>query len=223
MHVSNLSREKGTDQVLEALDELRKRNVACTLTLIGRVREEAIKEKIKLLQRIHPGFLQYLGEQDQAGVAQALDRSHLMVFPSTYRNEAEPMVVLEALAHGVPVLVTKRGSMVTMVPPEWQLSRGESVADGVERILRMDWGDLSKCARARHADMRQGEEELLRALGIPDRSRVRTVSSRRSGPGLASSSSDVGVSIVGRSDVPDDRSTPSFRGTAAEERLCEDW
>jgi glycosyltransferase involved in cell wall biosynthesis len=166
VHVSNLSREKGTDLVLDAVGELRERGIECTLTLIGRVREPAIASKIEMTERLHPGCVAHLGEQDPAGVARALDRSHLMIFPSVYRNEAQPMVVLEALSRGVPALVSRRGSMVTMVPPDWQLDPDESAADGVQRMLKTDWSDLSRCARGRFDDMRSDESALLNALGL---------------------------------------------------------
>ena len=42
----------------------------------------------------------------------------VLVFPSKYQNEASPMVCYEALAMGIPVLVTRVGAVTDIVTPE---------------------------------------------------------------------------------------------------------
>ena len=52
-------------------------------------------------------------------VANFYTQLDLLVFPTMYVNESEPFVILEALAHGVPVITTPRGCIAS------------SLADGV--------------------------------------------------------------------------------------------
>jgi glycosyltransferase involved in cell wall biosynthesis len=54
------------------------------------------------------------GENKQA----FFDDIDVMIFPSQYVHEAEPVTVIEALDRGIPVIATSRGCVATLVPSE---------------------------------------------------------------------------------------------------------
>lgn len=63
-------------------------------------------------------WIEKLGPMSPAEVSQALTQSLGLIVPSFY--EGLPLVVLEALAHGVPVLATKVGGLRTLDPQKLQ-------------------------------------------------------------------------------------------------------
>lgn len=169
IHVSNLSAEKGTDLVLDAFEELLRRGRPYTLTLVGAALDGQLRQRIRRLETAFPDALRHAGQQDPDGVLAHLDAAHLMVFPSRYKNEAEPVVVLESLARGVPALVSRQGSMVTMVPRDWQVQPGASLPDEIERVLAEDWSALSARARMAFECRRSDVQVLVRWLHAPAR------------------------------------------------------
>ncbi len=60
--------------------------------------------------------LQYVGPQYGEEKVQFLDSIDVLVFPSRYVNEAEPLTVHEAMARAVPVLALDRGCIQEIVP-----------------------------------------------------------------------------------------------------------
>jgi len=106
-HISKLSYEKGLDLVLEAYAQ------AASLTqiellLAGPIRDENSRRLIETYSSRYSG-ISYLGPlygNEKSSFYQSID---LFLFPTRYRNEAQPLVLLEALAHGVPVISLDRG------------------------------------------------------------------------------------------------------------------
>jgi glycosyltransferase involved in cell wall biosynthesis len=148
---------KGLEILLEAMAQLRQRGLLFRLRAVGpfetadyetHIRQHA--EQLGLLDAID-----WVGFRDD--VPAELARMDLLVLPSLF-GEGLPMVVLEAMAAGVPVIATR----VEGVP--------EAIDDGLhgllahpgdprdlasclERVIRgeADWGALRQNALARHA------------------------------------------------------------------------
>jgi glycosyltransferase involved in cell wall biosynthesis len=66
--------------------------------------------------------IEYLGRLDPAGVARAMRQSAVVVVPSVW-DEVCPIVAVEALAHGRPVLGTRRGGL------PWLIGASDDVRD----------------------------------------------------------------------------------------------
>ncbi len=78
--------------------------------------EEAIKPiltKFNILGRVK--YVEYLGPKYGDSKLQELANSDLLVFPTTYSNECFPVVILEAMRQGVPVISTNEGGIADMV------------------------------------------------------------------------------------------------------------
>lgn len=98
----------------------------------------------------------------------------LFIFPTRYRHEAEPLVVLEALAHGRPVIAFGRGCIPALLAG----GVGQAVPldanfanIAVELFTRWsrDTGDFilqSELARRRFAELQRTSQEAMRGLFV---------------------------------------------------------
>jgi glycosyltransferase involved in cell wall biosynthesis len=149
---------KGLEVLLEALAQLRSRNLPVRLRAVGCFETAEYENHIKHLAN----QLNLQSTIDWAGFARDIDgelaRMDLFVLPSLF-GEGLPMVVLEAMAAGLPVVA----SAVSGVP--------EAVRDGQEGLLvepanpfalaaaierfvtrEVSWNELGSAALMRHAE-----------------------------------------------------------------------
>jgi glycosyltransferase involved in cell wall biosynthesis len=98
----------------------------------------------------------YHGTLDDAGVAQALARADLFLWPAI--NEAFGMALLEAQASGLPVIAGASGGVAGII------------ADG-ETGLLVPPGDIGAFAAAARRLIR--DQAVRRAMGIAARTRVK--------------------------------------------------
>jgi glycosyltransferase involved in cell wall biosynthesis len=149
---------KGLENLLEALAVLRLRGLDVKLRAIGGFESEDYEHRVRR-------FAQEL-RLDEAvewtgftrDVPAQLRRIDLLALPSLF-GEGLPMVVLEAMAAGVPVIATRvegveeavrHGLDGLLVPP------GDAIAlaDAVDEVIsgRVDWQSLRTSAYRRHAE-----------------------------------------------------------------------
>lgn len=102
LFVGRLSPEKGIDTLLAALDEL----PGMSLELIGTGPEQA---KVKA----HPG-VRTPGWLDSAAVYKRMWQASYLVLPSLW-YENFPRTVVEAFAHGLPVIASRLGAMAELI------------------------------------------------------------------------------------------------------------
>lgn len=168
VHVSNLSVEKGSLRVLDAFEKLRESGADVTLTLVGDAADPRVRSVVERACARHPARLHHLGQLPRSGVEAALDRADLFVFPTTYRHEAQPLVLLEALSRGVPVLATARGAIADLLPDEWLLDNdAPSVEHRIAELVESDWADLSRTARESFVASGRGCDDLVEHLVGP--------------------------------------------------------
>ena len=108
-HLSNLSREKGIENVLECLRRLRADDVEVEFVLAGPATDEATEQLIARACAEFGEYLRYLGPLRQAEVQRFYQLIDVFLFPTMYEHEAEPLVVIDAVSVGVPVVATDRG------------------------------------------------------------------------------------------------------------------
>lgn len=115
--LSNLSLEKGLDTVLLSFEAIRAAGVRARLLLGGPILDEGAEA---LIREAHGKFgedVVQLGPLAGAAKHAFFDAIDIFLFPSRYRMEAQPLVMLEALSYGVATLATPQGYSGEIVEP----------------------------------------------------------------------------------------------------------
>lgn len=149
---------KGIEVLLDATALLRERDLPVRLRLVGACEsdeyEVSLREQVKRLKI--EGVVDWIGFARD--VSAELAKMDLFVLPSLF-GEGLPMVVLEAMAAGLPVVATQ----VEGVPEAVRDGRegllaapnnAVDLADNISKIVvgEVDWNQLRQAAMARHAE-----------------------------------------------------------------------
>jgi glycosyltransferase involved in cell wall biosynthesis len=111
--VGGVDPRKGQDIALAALAQLRERGVETTLKLVGRDVDERFAAAVRAdaLRLGVASEVEFVGEVEDVGAH--LDHADIVIAPS--RGEWTPLVLMEALAHGKPVIATRVGGVAKVV------------------------------------------------------------------------------------------------------------
>lgn len=113
-YLANLSPEKGLDQVLETAALCQNRGLPVEFVVAGGFESPLVEEKFR--PRLEGASnLRYIGPVYGAEKQAFFDDIDAFVFPTRYKNEAEPLVVLEALSNGRPVIAYDRGCIPSIL------------------------------------------------------------------------------------------------------------
>ncbi|MBN1876174.1 MAG: glycosyltransferase [Anaerolineae bacterium] len=152
LFVGRLRYYKGLDTLLNALVELP--DVHLNVVGDGPLRKEWEKmtEDLDITMRVH-----FLGELEDAALPAQYHKAHLFVLPANARSEAFGMVLLEAMASGLPCVSTELGTGTSwvvqdsvtgrVVPPQ----NPSRMATAIRELLsdRAQLQMMGKAARAR--------------------------------------------------------------------------
>lgn len=114
--LSNLIPDKGIDTVLELFRRLRRENPSIELIVGGPIVGASVRLLINSASREFGDAFDYRGRVLGPDKTRFFDEIDVFVFPTRYANEAEPLVVLEALRAGKPVIATARGCIADDLP-----------------------------------------------------------------------------------------------------------
>ncbi|MFN4281739.1 MAG: glycosyltransferase family 4 protein [Alphaproteobacteria bacterium] len=178
-HMGNLSDEKGLDLVLELFREASSSGLAARLVLAGPPADETAARAIAAAREVHGDGLDYRGPvygEDKDRFFADID---LFLFPTRYVNEAEPIVLFEAMARGVPVIAYERGCIAEqlgegaaaagiVVPPQEPFVRRAAaglreLAQTPDRLAAARRAASARMARL-HDEAATQIEDVLRAL-----------------------------------------------------------
>lgn len=125
LFLSNLIVSKGVLVLLDALKVLKERGCRLVCDFVGGESKELDAKRFlrEVEARGLDGMAVYHGKRYGEEKERFFERADLFVFPSFYENECFPLVNLEAMCHGLPVVSTNEGA----IPDE--------VADGVNGLI----------------------------------------------------------------------------------------
>lgn len=118
---SNITAEKGIFVLLELLLALEEDGLPVEGVIAGPVDPAIAAAFAARLRKVKSA--RHVGVVSKASKAAFLAGIDVLVFPSRHIHEAEPLVMIEALSYGVPVLATSRGC----IPSAWGGQTGVSV------------------------------------------------------------------------------------------------
>jgi glycosyltransferase involved in cell wall biosynthesis len=116
LFLSNLIESKGVYVLLEALKILKNKGLQFNCNLVGGEGDISIaqlNQKIKNLEL--KNYVTYLGKKYDEDKYDVFQSSHYFVFPTYYHNECFPIVLLEAIMFGLPIISTGEGGIADIV------------------------------------------------------------------------------------------------------------
>lgn len=111
--LSNVTFEKGFVEFFEVLSQLKKRGVAYKALIAGPVSQDASGRFFQLIASSSDTV--YLGPIYGDAKDRFYDQLDIFLFPTQYANEAEPLVIHEALRSSVQVIACDRGAIAEML------------------------------------------------------------------------------------------------------------
>jgi glycosyltransferase involved in cell wall biosynthesis len=114
-HLSNLSREKGLHDVLDAFTALRRSGLDVRLVLAGPCGDAGDRARISAVAAAHGPLVEARGAVTGAAKQRFYAEIDVFLFPTRYPLESEPLVVLEALQAGRPVLAFAEGCIAELI------------------------------------------------------------------------------------------------------------
>lgn len=158
LFLSNMIPSKGYGDVLEGLALLRDRGVDVRGSFVGRwpsdQDETAFRRRIQALGL--QGRVEVTGGiSDRDRLREMLLEADVFTLPTTYPIEAQPLSVIEALASGTPVVVTRHCSLPEMVSDGVEgrfvpAHAPDAIADAIgDLTTKTRWTSASVAARSR--------------------------------------------------------------------------
>jgi glycosyltransferase involved in cell wall biosynthesis len=120
--LGNICAAKGIEEFIEVAQSSLRRGIVSQVEVAGPCQEPEWQNRIHDLER-HENAFHYHGAVYGVTKERFFDAIDVLVFPTKYANEAEPLVVLEALSRGIPVVAWDRGAV------------GELIVDHAGRVV----------------------------------------------------------------------------------------
>lgn len=166
--VARLSHEKGLPVLLRAAARLARELLEFELVLVGDGPQRAELEALVRAEQID-AHVRFAGWQDGAAVRRTILASRALVLAS--HSEGLPVVIMEALALGRPVIATNVGGVGELVEPAstgWLVPPGSerALADALREALTMPPDELERrgCRGAERVTTRHDARVQGRAL-----------------------------------------------------------
>lgn len=117
LFLSNLIKEKGVFDLLDACQILQDKGVDFGCTFVGAESDEISKQVFEqeVRNRGLEASVQYVGKKYGSEKEACYVSSDIFVFPTYYHNECFPLVLLEAMSYGLPCVSTDEGAVCEII------------------------------------------------------------------------------------------------------------
>lgn len=116
LFLSNLIESKGVYILLEALALLKNEGVAFHCKLVGGEGDITIDQLNYKIENLKlENYVTYLGKKYNEEKWDVFNSSDIFLFPTYYHNECFPLVLLEAMMFGLPLLSTNEGGIPDII------------------------------------------------------------------------------------------------------------
>lgn len=171
-HLSNLTYEKGLDVVIQTVQAAREQGLPVALELAGPAANDQAQQLIDDALAASPTIVTHVGPVYDQQKADYLKRIDVLLFPTCYANEAQPLVLLEAMASGKPVVAFDRGCIASMLnaPGGHAIDRNANFVAFAEKLISnwidspSDYLSASQHARKLASDWQQASERDVAAF-----------------------------------------------------------
>lgn len=142
LFLSNLIPSKGVYVLLDALKLLQDSGIAFVCNYVGgetqNMDAQQFEDEVK--QRGMNLSVCYLGQKYGEEKKHLFEESDVFVFPTFYQNECLPLVILEAMQYGLPIITTDEGGILDLVNDGengliCEKNNTESLANCIKRLL----------------------------------------------------------------------------------------
>jgi glycosyltransferase involved in cell wall biosynthesis len=153
-YLSNISLEKGFVDFFHILGQLRQGGIRYRAYVAGPVAPSA-REQFETLMS-STGDVQYLGPVYGEAKKRFYQQLNIFVFPTRYVNEAEPLVLHEAMQAGVHVIACNRGAIPEMLANGAGLVfSSETIVNSAAEHIKRFSRDLAALAIAQNLSFQQ--------------------------------------------------------------------
>jgi glycosyltransferase involved in cell wall biosynthesis len=170
--LSNVSREKGVLRFLDVVEALRADGHSVRAQIAGPFQDPEIENVVRQRLAQLGDSVEYLGARYGEEKRRFFQEADALLYPSDYANEAEPLVIWEAVSHGLPVVAWGRGCIGQMLSdgagaavPVDEDFRAEAVGQVKEWLSRPDrFAQASQQASEAFAHRRRQAEDAAATL-----------------------------------------------------------
>jgi len=135
--LSNISFDKGIEEYFEVIRNLKKAECTVTGLIAGSIIDIKTKKyldsNLKEFKKIN-----YLGKIEAQEKEDFLNKIDILLMPTKYKNEAEPLVIHEAMSHNVAVIACDRGCISNIIPKNTGIvikKDKQYVSDAVNQVI----------------------------------------------------------------------------------------
>ncbi len=116
VYLSNFIKSKGILDLIQALGIVKRRGNHFSLSLIGKAGDVSLNELKEYLRTCQlETMVNHIGPLYNNAKFEELLKSDLLVFPTYYKKEAFPLVIIEAMQCGLPIISTYHAGIPSLV------------------------------------------------------------------------------------------------------------
>lgn len=143
LYFSHMSQSKGIFVAFEAAAEILQMRRDVAVTFAGPIEDDDVTKRLEELQKLYPGRVRYLGYIEDARERAAIFRG-ADVFMFTTLRDVFGLVLLHAMAEGVPIVASREGAIPEIIPDErygilFEKGNAQALAESV-LVLVVDEG-----------------------------------------------------------------------------------